>query len=94
MEILYLLCTIHSGKLLTLLRLNFSHLKEHKFRHGFPDRINPMCEELSVETTEHFLLCCHFYSTQRFELFEYLERATSDFPNLSAEDQVSFLLYS
>ena len=53
-----------------------------------------MCEELSVETTEHFLLCCHFYSIQRFELFEYPERATSDFKNLSAEDQVSFLLYS
>ena len=27
-------------KLLTLLKLNFSHLNEHKFRHGFKDAID------------------------------------------------------
>ena len=46
-----------------------------------------------LETTEHFLLPCHFFSTQRFELFDNLERATSDFKNLSGKDQVLFLLY-
>ena len=46
-----------------------------------------------VETTEHFLLCCHFYSTQRLELFDNLERANTDFKNLSDKDQVSFMLY-
>ena len=30
-------------KFLARLRLKFSHLKEHKFRHGFADTINPMC---------------------------------------------------
>ena len=29
-----------SVKLLTRLRLQFSHLNEHKFRHGFEDTIN------------------------------------------------------
>ena len=29
-------------KLLTRLRLNFSHLNEHKFRHGFKDTVDPM----------------------------------------------------
>ena len=29
-------------KLLTRLRLQFSHLNEHKFRHGFEDTISPM----------------------------------------------------
>ena len=29
-----------------------------------------------VKTTEHFRLRCHFYSTQRFELFDNLERVT------------------
>ena len=58
-------------KLLTRLRLQFSHLNEHKFRHGFEDTINTMCACGSkVETTEHFLLRCHFYSPQRIELFE------------------------
>ena len=33
-----------------------THLKEHKFRHGFNDTINPMCAcGTEVETTEHFL---------------------------------------
>ena len=45
-------------KLLTRLRLQFSHLNEHKFRHGFGDTINAICACGSeVETTEHFLLC-------------------------------------
>ena len=34
---------INGLKLLTRLRLNFSHLNEHKFRHNFNDTINPMC---------------------------------------------------
>ena len=29
-------------KLLTRLRLQFIHLKEHKFRHGFGDTVSPM----------------------------------------------------
>ena len=81
-------------KFLTRLRLKFTHLKEHKFRHGFTDTINPMCAcGADVETTEHFLLHCHFYSTQRLELFDNLERANPDFKNLSDKDQVSFMLY-
>ena len=46
-----------------------------------------------VETTKHFLMCCHFYSTQRLELFDNLERANPDFKNLSDKDQASFMLY-
>ena len=30
-------------KLLTRLRIQFSHLNEHKFRHGFEDAINAIC---------------------------------------------------
>ena len=62
---------ISSGeKLLIHLRLRFSHLNEHKFIHGFGDAVNPMYEcNAESEDTEHFLLRCHFYSTQRFEFF-------------------------
>ena len=31
-------------KLLTRLRLNFSHLNEHKFRHGLRDTVDPVCK--------------------------------------------------
>ena len=42
-------------KILTHLRLQFSHLNEHKSRHGFEDTINAMCACGSeVETTEIF----------------------------------------
>ena len=65
-------------KLLTRLRLQFSNLNEDKFTHGFEDTINAMCACGSeVETTEHFLLCCHLYSPQRLELFEDLEKVDS-----------------
>ena len=62
-------------KLLTRLRLQFTHLNEYKFRHGFNDTVNPMCPcGTDVETTEDFLLRCHCFSTQRSELFNYLYR--------------------
>ena len=58
-------------KLLMGLRLEFSHLNEHKFRHGFKDTVNPFCIcGAEVETTEHFLLHCQLYSTHRSELFD------------------------
>ena len=67
-------------KLLTCLRLQFSHLNEHKFRNGFGDTINAMCACGSeVGTTEHFLLRCHLCSSQRLELFENLKKLTQVF---------------
>ena len=45
---------IYGVKRLTRLRLNFSHLNEHKFRHNFKDTINPMCNcSAAAETTIH-----------------------------------------
>ena len=44
-------------KLLTRLRVTYSHLNEHKFRHNFNDTINPMCNcSANTETTVHYLL--------------------------------------
>ena len=51
-------------KLLTRLRLDFSHLNEHKFRHNFNDIINTMCScGKEPETTLH-----HLYLIYRLEL--------------------------
>ena len=62
---------IYGVKLLTRLRLNFSHLNEHKFRHNFNDTINPMCNcGPATETTIHYLLRCQLYSVQRAELLD------------------------
>ena len=85
-------------KLLTCLRLQFSHLNKHKFRHGFSDRINPMCacgtkiKTTKIKTTKnktakHFFLRCHFYSTKDYSFLKALMKT-----NLN-EDQVNTLLY-
>ena len=71
-------------KLLTRLRLLLSHLNEHKSRHGFEDTISPMCScNAEIECNEHFLLRCHFYSSQRLELFDKLNKINSSFFKLS-----------
>ena len=79
---IFSICDPLGVKLLTRLRLNFSHLNEHKFRHGFNDTLNPLCAcGNDIETTQHFLLRCHQYSSQRKELFEKLEELYSKYIN-------------
>ena len=47
---------VYDIKLLARLKLNFSHLNEHKFRHHFNHMINPMCNcGAATETTIHYL---------------------------------------
>ena len=52
--------------LITRLRLGLSHLREHKFKHGFQDTLNPLysCGN-DVESTEHFLLHCLQFVNER-----------------------------
>ena len=77
-------------ELLTRLRLQMSHLNEHKFRHGFEDTIGPMCScNKEIESNEHFLLRCNFYSSQRLGFFDNLDKINSSFFKLSAKDQVN-----
>ena len=73
-------------KLLTRLRLQFSHLKEHKFRHGFGDTVSPMCGcNAEIEDTKHFLLHCNFYSIQRFEVFNNINKIDPSFAQLDSK---------
>ena len=53
-------------QLLTRLRLGFSHLNEHKFRHNFREFLNPLCKcKFEPETRSHFLLRCHLLQVER-----------------------------
>ena len=82
-----------SVKLLTRLRLQLSHLNEHKFRHVFEDTISPMCSyNTEIESNKHFLLRYHFHSSQRSEL-DNLNKINSSFFKVSAKDQVIILVY-
>ena len=48
-------------KYLNRLRLNFSHLNEHKFPHNFRDTVNPLCCcNTETETTESLYLALPF----------------------------------
>ena len=63
------LFTIHDPvgvKLLSRLRLKFSHLNEQKFRHNFEDTPSPMCED--TVSKEIIVLTINFFkTTKRFE---------------------------
>ena len=53
-----------SVKLLVRLRLGLSHLREYKFRHNFHGTLNPLCScSREPETSSHYLLCCHNFSS-------------------------------
>ena len=85
----------HYGvKLLTRLRPQLSHLKEHKFRHGFGGTVSLMCGcNAEIQDTEHFFLCCHFYCIQRFEFFNNINRVDPSFTQLNTKEQVIILLH-
>lgn len=77
-------------KLLTRLRLDLSHLSEHKFNHNFQDTINPLCPcNLEVESVSHFFLRYLRYNQIRSTL----NKIDTDILNLSGNDLVNLLLY-
>ena len=51
---------------LTRIRLGFSHLRYHKFKHRFLDAIDPLCScSTGIENTVHYFLHCPNFSTAR-----------------------------
>ena len=53
-------------KYLTRIRLGFSHLRYHKFKHRFLDAIDPLCScSTGIENTVHYFLHCPNFSTAR-----------------------------
>ena len=81
-------------KLLTRLRVEFSHLREHKFRHNFQDTLNPLCScSLEPESVNHFLLHCPFYTNQRKILLDGVFGVDERVSNISEINLVQLLLY-
>ena len=74
----YKICDISGVKLLTKLRVQFSPLNEHRFKHAF-DCLSPVCFcGKDNENNKHFLLHCPLYDVLRRDLFDQL----SDVPGL------------
>ena len=81
-------------KLLTRLRLNFSHLNEHKFRHNFLNTLNPMCSCGSEpETTAHFLLRCQNHVMNRSKLLKNVYNLDQTLRNYDDDHLIHILLY-
>ena len=81
-------------KHLTRLRLGLSHFRDHKFKHGFLDSLNPICSCcFDIETTCHFLLYCPNFVNERSLLLNNVSRLTKD--KLPSRDTsvIKFLLY-
>jgi len=86
----------HEGLfLLTRLRVGFSHLREHKFRHGFLDTLDPfcLCRSNSIENTEHYLLQCSSFSDERLVLFDNLRSLTMTIVPRSVPSLTRILLF-
>ena len=54
-------------------RLGLSHLRFHKFKYNFQDKLNPICNCGTVETTFHYLLHCPNFSNERLTFFNKLQ---------------------
>ena len=85
---------INGVKLLTHLRLDFSHLNEDKFWHNFNDIINHTCSySKEPETTNHYQLHCSLYLIYRLELLNDICALNKSLKNLSEENLLKILLY-
>ena len=79
---------------LTKLRLQFSALNEHKFRHNF-DCLSPVCTcGTEKEDNEHFLLHCPLYDIVRCDLLgQRLEIPGLDISHCDSKSLCALLLY-
>ena len=82
-------------KPLTLVRLQISHLKKHKFSYGFGHTVSPISAcNVEIKDTEHLLLRCHSCSIQRFELFNNINKVDLFYTQLDTKEQANNLLSS
>ena len=90
----YNIYDIEGIRILTKLRLQFSPLNEHKFRHRF-NAASPLCNcGTANEDNKHFLLHCPLFSNFRVNLHgELSEFLDLDLPNLDDNFFCSLLLY-
>ena len=81
-------------KLLSRLRLKFSHLHKHKFRHNFKDAPSPICGwGPETERTDDFFLRCPFFTENRKKLLNSLFKIDVSLKNLNDEMLSDILLF-
>ena len=89
----YNICDIEGVRYLTKLRVRFSLLNEHKFRHNF-DSLTPLCAcGIENEDNEHFLLHCPQFHLMRQNLFGQLYHIPGLILNLDDKPLCELLLF-
>ena len=79
-------------RLLSRLRLGFSHLMGHKF--NFADTLNPLCScSLKTEDTEHYLLHCQNNLSFRTTLMNDLNNINTAIATLYSNGVLRVILY-
>ena len=71
-------CNLKGIRLITRLRLELSHLREHKFKYNFQNCLNPLfsCGS-SIESTSHLLLYRSIFHDKRHALLSTLKNISS-----------------
>ena len=81
-------------KLLNRLRVDFSHLNEHKFRHNFANTLNPLCScSLETESTAHFFQRCRYCSNIRITLMDELNDIDNSITSIQTNELLRIILY-
>ena len=77
------------------LRVGLSSLKSHKKSHNFQDTPDDECICNYAETTQHFLLKCHIYEENRFDLFQTINPIllANDMYHPNDSEIINLLLY-
>ena len=90
---LYGLRAKYGIKLLTNIRVTFSDLRDHRFKHNFNCE-NPLCScGMEDESSEHFFLHCPHYLAQRSTLSKISAIISSDVTVLPDEHLHRILVY-
>ena len=75
--------------IIILLRLNFSHLNEHKLQHNFKDTINPMCScGFEPKTRNYYLLSSKLYVDLKLDLLNDIYTINQSLKNFPEEQLV------
>ena len=79
-------------KFVTILSLDLSQLREHKYKHSFQDSMNPLFScSLDVESTIDYFLHCRLFTTKRHTLLNTISQIDNKFWDSSESDLIHLL---
>ena len=82
----------HGNQLATRMRIGRSSLNSHLFSIGLTDTPSCSCGYQN-ETTQHYMLDCILYATERQKLFDVFEHYMANFNTLTRKNKLDILLY-